>query len=67
MSRFSVFRRLIFIAAAAVSFTSTLYAQGTTLTGRVTDSTGAAIPGVQVVAENQATEIRFSLGSAEDL
>ena len=35
------------------------HAQEATLTGTVTDSTGAVLPGVSVVATNQATGNRF--------
>lgn len=59
MSRWSALQWAI-LPLAGILLTPSLYGQGTTLTGRVTDASGAVVAGVQIVAENQATEIRFS-------
>ena len=47
--------RLLFLACALVALPSAVFAQEATLTGTVTDSTGAVLPGVTVVAVNAAT------------
>src|SRR5688572_7976034 len=44
-----------FLALVLVAWPSSGYAQDATITGTVTDSTGAVLPGVTVVAVNEAT------------
>ncbi|MGI8545043.1 MAG: carboxypeptidase-like regulatory domain-containing protein, partial [Aridibacter sp.] len=53
-------KRIIFIGVVLIclSLVSSVFAQGTTsrVTGNVTDSAGAAIPGATVVLTNDATK-----------
>lgn len=54
-------------AAAALAVSLHLLAQGTaTLTGQVTDPSGAAIPGATVVVENAVTKYRAQVESSPD-
>lgn len=53
-------RALLLCIALLLAFSSVVFAQGTssaTLLGRVTDETGAALPGVTVTATNNATGV----------
>src|SRR5690349_17583941 len=53
-------RRLVLVVLFAVlAVPVTGFAQEATLTGAVTDSTGAVLPGVTVIAVNSATGNRF--------
>jgi hypothetical protein len=53
-------RRVVMLALAALCLLPAAgYAQEAVLTGTVTDSTGAVLPGVTVVAVNEATGNRF--------
>ena len=51
-------RRLLLVCAL-IAVPALGYAQDAVLTGTVTDSTGAVLPGVTVVAVNEATGNRF--------
>ena len=52
--------RLILAVVAILAMPGVGYAQEATLTGTVTDSTGAVLPGVTVTAVNQATGNTFN-------
>ncbi len=54
-----VLRSAVVVAMVALALPVLAHAQEATLTGTVTDSTGAVLPGVTVVATNQATGNRF--------
>jgi len=51
--------RQLLVVCALVLLPALAYAQEAVLTGTVTDSTGAVLPGVTVVAVNEATGNRF--------
>ena len=50
----SFVRRLVFLCAV-LALPATVFAQDAVLTGTITDSTGAVLPGVTVTAVNEAT------------
>ena len=54
----SVVRRLILLGAI-LALPALAFAQEATLTGTITDSTGAVLPGVTVVAVNEASGNQF--------
>jgi hypothetical protein len=54
------FRRLVFVVVALLALAVPGFAQEATITGTVTDSTGAVLPGVTVEAVNAATGNRFT-------
>ena len=54
----SVVRRLIFLCAL-LALPGLALAQEATLTGTITDSTGGVLPGVTVVAVNEASGNQF--------
>ena len=54
----SVVRRLI-LFCAVLALPAMVFAQEATLTGTITDSTGAVLPGVTVQAVNEATGNSF--------
>lgn len=58
----------IILAAALLLVATSMFAQGTggALVGRVTDETGAAIPGVTVTATNDATGISRTVVTSSD-
>src|SRR5688572_29201443 len=51
--------RALALGLALIALPGAVYAQEAVLTGTVTDSTGAVLPGVTVVAVNEATGNRF--------
>ena len=51
--------RFLFLACALFALPAAVLAQEAVLTGTVTDSTGGVLPGVTVVAVNDATGNRF--------
>src|SRR5688572_3551277 len=51
--------RRILLVCALIALPAASYAQEAVLTGTVTDSTGGVLPGVTVVAVNEATGNRF--------
>ena len=53
-------RRFLIVGALLLMLPVTGYAQEATLTGTVTDSTGAVLPGVTVTAVNEATGNTFN-------
>ena len=55
----SVVGRLL-LACAVIALPAIGYAQEAVITGTVTDSTGAVLPGVTIVAVHQATGNRFA-------
>jgi hypothetical protein len=61
MSRFA-FSLLVFLWAAGAAYSQTTFAS---ITGTVTDSTGAAIPNVTVVATNVQTNVKTAASSNE--
>ena len=54
----SVVRRLILLGIV-LTFPAAVFAQEATLTGTITDSTGGVLPGVSVVAVNEASGNQF--------
>ena len=55
-----VVRRFLIVGALLLMLPVTGYAQEATLTGTVTDSTGAVLPGVTITAVNAATGNTFN-------
>src|SRR5262249_47423846 len=53
------FRRVVFAAAIAISYTTGVFAQSATasLSGTVTDDTGGALPGVTITIVNKANGV----------
>ncbi|MEO8368177.1 MAG: carboxypeptidase regulatory-like domain-containing protein [Candidatus Solibacter sp.] len=66
--RFDRTSRVASLAALALVFAAGLYAQGTTATisGTVTDSSGASIAGAKVTATNTGTNLGHSANTATD-
>lgn len=54
---YNVIRSGLLLAGSALIFTGAALGQGTTVTGRVSDPTGAVIPDVKVTATNQDTAV----------
>ena len=50
----------LLLACAVIALPAIGYAQEAVITGTVTDSTGAVLPGVMIVAVHQATGNRFA-------
>lgn len=53
--RHTLFSRVLFLLVVTLSIATTAFAQNAQVTGRVTDQTGAIVPGAAVSATNQQT------------